>query len=123
MKIIIFFDNYCKMCKRTASLIKKLDWLNLIHTHPLRDFLAQKNTLGIDENLALQQIPSYNHQWQYGYATLFEIMKRLPLFWIFLPFLWILKISGIGQFLYLKLAIQRHIIPIQCNANCPTPSK
>lgn len=61
---------------------------------------------------------SFTNKWQYGYTTIFEISKRLPLFWVFIPLLWVLKILGVGQFLYIQLSVRRKIISIQCSDEC-----
>jgi membrane protein / vitamin K-dependent gamma-carboxylase len=116
--MIVFFDDYCKICRRTAFIIKKLNWLHLIELKSLRRYLEQENTNGINKKLAVTQIASFTNKWQYGYITIFEICKRLPLFWIFIPLFWVFKISGIGQFLYMYLSVRRSVIPIKCNENC-----
>lgn len=112
--IIIFYDNHCPNCTRFANLIKKLDWLQLIKIKQLRNSNHIIQVIGINKSLAEKQMASFDGGWDYGYKTLFKIFLRIPLFWIFLPMFWLLKVSNLGQYLYIQLAINRQIIPIHC---------
>ena len=116
MKLTIFYDNWCPNCAKFANLIKKLDWIKLIDFKELRNknHTAQFNDINIE--LAKQQMASYTNKWNYGYTSLFLIFIKIPLFWICIPFLWILQISGLGQYLYKELALKRKIIPLHCNS-------
>ncbi|MDR2204883.1 MAG: hypothetical protein LBE36_01820, partial [Flavobacteriaceae bacterium] len=71
---------------------------------------------GIDKSLAEKQMASFNGKWHYGFVSIYLIFLRLPLFWIFIPILFLLKISKLGQLLYSELALKRKIIPIHCSA-------
>lgn len=114
----IYYDNFCSKCTLFIKIIKKLDWLNLIKIKQLRNKEHIDTAMGINHILAEQQMASYNgNKWSYGYLTLFKIFIRLPIFWIFFPALFILKVTGLGQFFYLKLAVNRNIIPIHCKEN------
>ena len=112
--MIIFYDNHCPNCSRFTKLVQKLDWFHLIEIKQLRNPKHIENAKGINEGLAEKQMASFDENWSYGYKTLFKIFLRIPLFWIFLPLFWLLKISNIGQYLYIQLAINRQIIPLHC---------
>ena len=56
----------------------------------------------------------------YGFDSIYQIAKRLPLLWLFYPIFWVLKISRTGHLIYRELAIKRKIIPIHCNEDCIT---
>ena len=112
--LTIFYDNHCPKCTRFANLILKLDWLSLIQTKQLRNPSHINIAIGINKKLAEKQMASFDGSWSYGYKTLFKIFLRIPLFWILLPLFWLLKISNLGQYLYIQLAINRQIIPIHC---------
>lgn len=114
LKLLIFYDNHCPNCTRFANLIQKLDWLSLIVKKELRNPSHINITIGINKKLAEKQMASFDGSWSYGYKTLFKIFLRIPLFWLFIPILWLLDISKIGQYLYIQLAINRQIIPIHC---------
>ena len=113
-KLIIYYDNHCPNCTRFANLTLKLDWFRLIETKQLRNPRHINIAIGINKKLAEKQMASFDGSWCYGYKTLFKIFLRIPLFWILLPLFWLLKISNLGQYLYIQLAINRQIIPIHC---------
>jgi predicted DCC family thiol-disulfide oxidoreductase YuxK len=117
MKLTLFYDNWCPKCTRFSQIIKQLDWLELLEIEPLRNDLTMSNYKDIDLALAKQQMASYTNKWHYGYVSLYLIFIRLPIFWIIIPLLFILKISGLGQYLYVQLALKRKIIPIHCDEN------
>ena len=114
MKLTVFYDNYCPNCTRFANLIQKLDWLRLVEIKQLRNPVHINSAIGINKKLAEKQMASFDGSWSYGYKTLFKIFLRIPLFWLFIPLFWLLKISNLGQYLYIQLAINRQIIPIHC---------
>lgn len=96
--------------------MKRLDWINLLEIKELRNPNHIKEAIGINKTLAEQQMASYsNGKWKYGFVTIYMILLRLPLFYIFLPILFLFKITGIGQLIYKELAIKRKIIPIHCD--------
>lgn len=113
-KLAVFYDNYCPNCAQFVNLIAKLDWLSLIQIKQLRNSNHIKQAIGINKILAEKQMASFDGNWTYGYKTLFKIFIRIPFVWIFIPIFWLLKISQLGQFLYVQLAINRQIIPIHC---------
>ncbi|RKS96866.1 thiol-disulfide oxidoreductase DCC family protein [Chryseobacterium defluvii] len=120
--MLIFYDNWCPNCTRFVQIVKKLDWLYCIEEKPLRDILHTNKFPKLDRTVALKQMASYNGKWHYGFTSIYFILIKLPVFWIFIPFLYLLKISAIGQFLYSELALKRKIIPIHCDENsCEIP--
>ncbi|MDR2205464.1 MAG: DUF393 domain-containing protein [Flavobacteriaceae bacterium] len=114
--LTIFYDNFCPNCTRFANFIQKLDWFNLLKIKQLRNPKQINSAEGIDKSLAEKQMASFNGKWHYGFVSIYLIFLRLPLFWIFVPILFLLKISKLGQILYSELALKRKIIPIHCSA-------
>lgn len=118
-KIIIFYDNWCPKCTSFSNLIKKLDWLNLLELKELRNEAYIESHKGINVDLAKKQMASFTNKWQYGFKTIYLILSRIPVFFPFIPFLFFLNCTGIGQFLYMYLAVNRKIIPLHCdNDSC-----
>ncbi len=113
--LIIFYDNFCPNCTNFASLIQKLNWLKLIEIKQLRNEFQTNLFCDFDIKIAVNQMASYNTKWHYGYNTLYYTFLRIPLFWVFIPFLYILKITKLGQLIYVELALKRKVIPIHCN--------
>lgn len=114
--LIIFYDNHCPNCTKLAKMVQKLDCLKLIQIKELRNELHINPFRDIDLQLAKQEMASFGKKWHYGYNSLYFIFARLPLFWLFIPFLYILKITTLGQLMYRELALKRKIIPIHCDA-------
>lgn len=115
-EILIFYDNWCPRCTNFAHFVKKQDVFNLITLKKLREV---DSDMEIDISLATKKMASnIEGVWFYGYATIYKILIRLPIFWIFAPLLWILQISGVGSLLYFQLALRRKIIPLHCEENC-----
>jgi predicted DCC family thiol-disulfide oxidoreductase YuxK len=113
--LIIFYDNYCPKCTKFSKLVQRINWLKLIEIKQLRNELHTNSFCNIDLELAIQQMASFGTKWHYGYNSLYFIFARLPLLWLFMPFLYILKITTLGQLLYNELALKRNIIPIHCD--------
>lgn len=116
-KIVIIYDNWCTNCSRFNKIVEKLDWFKLIDSKQLRNTQDTQQFKNLNLELARQQMASYTNNWNYGFVSIFRILVRLPLFWMFIPFLFLLKISGFGQFIYNELAIKRKIIPLHCDEN------
>jgi predicted DCC family thiol-disulfide oxidoreductase YuxK len=115
MKLTIFYDNWCPNCSKFANLIQKLDWLKSIEIKQIRNEADTSSLYSIDLELAKQQMATFTNKWHYGFNSLFFISVRVPLFWLFIPVLYLLKITNIGHFLYVQLAIRRKIIPLHCD--------
>ena len=116
--IIIFYDNHCPNCTRFAINIKKLDWFNLIIVKKLRNSNHTGKFKSIDIEKAKRKMASYiDNKWYYGYKSIFLIFSKLPIFWIIMPILFILKITKFGELFYNELAIKRKIIPLNCEQN------
>jgi predicted DCC family thiol-disulfide oxidoreductase YuxK len=115
-KIIIFYDSFCPNCSKFVEFIQNFNYLNLIEIKQLRKELDTNLFPDINLELAKQQMASFGTKWHYGYNSIYFIFLRLPAFWVFLPFLYILKITTFGQMMYIELALKRKIIPIHCDA-------
>lgn len=116
-KVVVIYDNWCPNCSRFMRLIKKIDWLQLVVFQELRNELELKPYESLDSELAKQQMASFIKKWEYGYVSLYYIFKRIPLLWVAFPFFYFLKATGLGQYLYVQLALKRKIIPLHCDAN------
>lgn len=115
--LIIFYDNFCTNCTRFSKLVGKLDWIKVIEIKKLRNEFETKQFSSINLELAKQQMASFSNKWHYGYNSLYYIFTRLPIFWPFIPLLFFLKITKIGQLIYRELALKRKIIPLHCDEN------
>lgn len=121
-QIVVFYDNWCPNCTRFIHAVKKVDWLQGIREVQLRNPDLPDQYPGLDLQKAYQEMASYRRKWYYGYTSIYLILIKIPLAWVFIPILFILKISGMGEIIYRELAIKRKIIPIHCTAeSCEIP--
>ena len=82
--LTIYIDNWCPMCIRFGSLITYLDVLNKISKSDIRIYTDNL----ICKEKGLKQIASINEKNRifYGYDSIWQIVIRLPLIWLFIPF-------------------------------------
>lgn len=99
-KLTIFYDNHCSNCTHFTNLIQKLDWFSFIHIRQLRKPEHTNKAIGINKNLAEKLMASFDGNWNYGYPTLFKIFLRIPIFWLFIPFFCLLKITKMDIFIF-----------------------
>ncbi|WP_204345360.1 DCC1-like thiol-disulfide oxidoreductase family protein [Psychroserpens algicola] len=116
-KLKVYYDDWCPNCTKFMKFINKIDVLSLIVFKKLR---SSSPSDGIDLKEAEKKMASTinGDMYYYGYKSIYEIFKRVPLFWFFIPILFILKFTKAGDFLYNELALKRKIIPIHCDEHC-----
>tara|TARA_B100000768_G_scaffold71094_1_gene68157 strand:- start:210 stop:422 length:213 start_codon:yes stop_codon:yes gene_type:complete len=54
----------------------------------------------------------------FGFDSILRIAIRIPVLWLVVPILLLLKLTKIGNYVYKELAVKRTIIPIHCNEDC-----
>ena len=54
----------------------------------------------------------------YGFESIYNIFKYIPILYPLLPIMFVLKHSYIGNLIYNELAVKRKIIPITCDDKC-----
>jgi len=116
-KVIVLYDGWCPLCIKSVNNLKRFDLFNSIEFLSFRDskILKKYNT---DIQTLEKRMHSFNSKGKanQGIDAFIQIIQRMPLLWILLPFLYIAKILGFGQHLYDYIASKRKIIPVgQCN--------
>ena len=114
-KLTILYDNWCPNCTRFVNFIHQFDWLNLLDIKELRNEGTMEKMQSVNYDLAFKQMASFDEKWNYGFDSLYRISLRIPIFWISIPFLFVLKFTKIGDYLYNQLAVKRKIIPLHCD--------
>lgn len=104
-------------CKKFGNRIKKVDFLNLIILEDIRDAKVPSIEFRNKGLLSMASIDD-NGKSSFGYDSILKIAIRIPIFWLVLPILFILKLTRIGNYIYNELAIKRSIIPIHCDEDC-----
>ncbi len=113
IKLTLYIDGWCILCKAFAKKLTNLDKHNYI---AIEDIRTASHPL-IDAEKAIKALASIdrNGNVYYGFDTIHELCFILPILFIFTPISYILKISQLGSFLYNELAIRRDIIPLHCD--------
>jgi len=117
-KVVVLYDGWCPLCIKSVARLKKFDFFNLIEFLSFRnpEILKQYN---IEIRILEKRMHSFNKgKVSQGIDAFIQIIQRMPLLWIILPFMYTAKILGFGQCLYDYIASRRKIIPVgQCNSN------
>ncbi len=116
-KFTIYIDSWCPLCKRAGRFVGILDFLDLVRVEDIRRSEVPSEEFCEKGLSSLASItPKGGHF--FGFDTLLMISLRLPLFWILLPVMFLLKWTGAGSYLYNELAVKRTIIPLHCGDSC-----
>lgn len=116
-KLKVFVDGWCPMCKRFEKILLKLDILNRIEIADIRTSEVPNQDFRVKGLKAIASIKE-NGKIYFGFDSIFQISLLIPFVWIFIPVLYLLKITKIGEFLYSELAMKRTIIPLHCDEDC-----
>jgi predicted DCC family thiol-disulfide oxidoreductase YuxK len=113
VKLTLFIDGWCPMCKRFAKRIEHFDRKKHIAIEDIRT-VSHPN---IDKEKAVKALASIDYKGRvfYGFDTIHELCLIIPYLFLFSPITFLLKISGLGAFLYNELAVRRTIIPLHCD--------
>lgn len=97
-----------------------LDFLDLVRVEDIRRSEVPSEEFSEKGLSSLASItPKGGHY--FGFDTLLLITLRLPLLWILIPVMFLLKWTRIGPFLYNELAVKRTIIPMHCGDSYGEP--
>lgn len=116
-KLKVFVDGWCPMCRKFGRVLVKLDILNLISLQDIRTSDVPSQDFK-DKGLKALASSKSNGMVYFGFDSIFQISLLIPFLWIFIPFLFVLKITKTGAFLYSELAMKRTIIPLHCDKDC-----
>ncbi|AZZ58488.1 DUF393 domain-containing protein [Riemerella anatipestifer] len=116
--LVVVYDNWCPKCNRFAKFVKKWDWFDLVKFYKLRNYYNDFFFKDLNKEKSEEQMASYVNEWRYGFESLYLISVRVPLFWLLTPLMLILKLTGIGQKIYLEVAVRRKIHFLHCDKDC-----
>ena len=124
---LVLFDGECPLCRKTAGLLRRFDWLHLLRFHDCRDTAGiPANTAHLDpaHMIAEMHVLSPDRtQAHSGFRAVRWIAGRVPLMWPLYPLLFIPGIPRLGQKIYLWIARNRfHLLPCH-DGICTIPPK
>lgn len=111
-RLVVLYDGYCPVCRRSAELIRQFDVLKAIDLRKYQDFPLSELPVSLD------RLGKRVHACKDGFSTCSEgifafasIMLRIPPLFIPALFCLILGFSGIGQKFYDFISDNRYNLP------------
>ena len=110
LNMLILYDGNCKLCRRTMSLFRSLNWtggLTFVNALDPKEVSAHGvDWLDAKETLKNMHVVEGDRVWIgfYGYRAL---SRHLPLFWPILPFLYVWPVPRFGKKVYRTVADMR----------------
>ena len=108
---VVLYDGECAMCRKTTSILKRLDWLHRLTFHNCRDVGdIPANTAHLDPHRMIEEMhvltADRGHAYS-GFRAVRWIAGRLPAMWPLYPLLFIPGMARLGQRIYLWIARNR----------------
>ena len=105
--LIVYYDETCGVCMRTASALDWLNGLNRIRFLPASDHPTAGDDAYLD--ILSQGSDGRTHR---GFSTYQQIVWRIPALWWLLPIIYLPPVPFIGRWVYRRIADNR-----QCKLN------
>ena len=106
----LVYDGNCKLCRRTVASFRVFDLLNRVtYVNALdRESLEKYQLTSLDSGALMRDMHVIvgSQTWK-GFAAYREWMKRFPIFWFAVPFLYLGAVIQIGQRIYRQIADSR----------------
>jgi predicted DCC family thiol-disulfide oxidoreductase YuxK len=124
---IVLYDGECPLCRKTTSILKRLDWLHRLRFHNCRDKVGiPPNAAHLDPARMIQEMhvltPDRTAAYS-GYRAVRWLAGRIPVLWPLYPLLFIPGMARLGQRLYLFVARNRfQLLPCR-DGVCTIPPK
>ena len=123
---LVLFDGECPFCRKTISLLKRLDWLQQLTFQNCRETeRLPKTSPPLDPARMIEEmhLVTPDHKAVYsGFKAFRWIAGRIPLLWALVPLMYLPGIPALGQRAYLWIAKNRfNLVPCH-NGVCQIPS-
>ena len=105
--LVVYFDETCGPCTRTARLLDALDWIGRVRFRPAAEHPTAKGEQYADILSKRRDGRAYA-----GYATYQQIAWRIPLLWIAAPVLYLPPVAWAGRRIYRRIADSRRCTPV-----------
>jgi predicted DCC family thiol-disulfide oxidoreductase YuxK len=127
-KGLVLYDGDCPLCRKTTSILRRLDWLHRLSFHNCRDSVGiPENSAHLDPARMIREMHvltpdrSVAHA---GFRAVRWIAGRVPLLWLLYPLLFIPGMGRIGQRMYLWIARNRfHLVPCHVGVCTISPKR
>jgi predicted DCC family thiol-disulfide oxidoreductase YuxK len=124
---IVLYDGDCPLCRKTTSVLERLDWFGRLRFHNCRDAAGiPSNAAHLDPARMIQEMhvltPDRTTAYS-GFRAVRWIAGRVPVLWPLYPLLFIPGVAKLGQWVYLWVARNRfHLLPCRGGV-CTIPPK
>ncbi len=107
----LLFDGQCAFCRKSVSILKKLDWLKAVSYQNGREIdklLATEPPLDPGRLIEEMHLVTADRRHGYhGFGAFRWMAWRMPLLWLVAPFLYLPGVPWLGQKAYLWVAKNR----------------
>ncbi|RYM06160.1 DUF393 domain-containing protein [Sporolactobacillus sp. THM7-7] len=124
-KLIVFYDGSCRFCRYTMASLKKHDTRGRLKGLNFRDSQVMEHYHLQHQNVEnrIYVLRTRTNQGFSGIRAVLEIVKQVPFYWIWVPFIQFSILLGVGDACYDFIARRRRLIPVgRCQDNsCDVP--
>lgn len=112
-ELIVFYDGACPLCSEAKKLIQKRDRRGRLEWKSMRDPRVQDQYgLGDDAAEKIYSLRIRDNKQFKGIHTVYQVMKRTPVYRVFAPYVKMSILLGFGPFVYRLISKNRfHFIP------------
>jgi predicted DCC family thiol-disulfide oxidoreductase YuxK len=115
MKANVLYDGDCPLCRKSVSILRKLDWFGRLGYVNARDGeqpILREPPVAEAPLLEEMHLLTAGGKLYRGFAAFRWMAWRLPVFWLAAPFLYFPGVPWVGQRLYRWVARNRfHLVP------------
>lgn len=107
----LLFDGQCAFCRKSVSILRKLDWLKAVKYQDGRDIAnlpATEPPLDPQRLVEEMHLVTADRRWvHHGFGAFRWMAWRMPALWLVAPFLYLPGVPRLGQKAYLWVARNR----------------
>jgi predicted DCC family thiol-disulfide oxidoreductase YuxK len=124
-KAVVLYDGDCPFCRKSVSILKRLDWLNRLHLQNARDtdrLPPSREPLVLQKLLDEMHVVTPDRNRAYAGFRAFRWMAwRLPAVLFFAPFLYLPGVLWAGNRVYRWVAKHRYSLVPCDDGGCRVP--
>ena len=126
-KAVVLYDGECPLCLKSVDLLKRLDWLRVLHCQNARETDRwPPSPVPLDEKRMLEEmhlVTPRRDAVYHGFKAFRWMAWRIPLLVAFAPLMYLPGVPAIGQRAYLWIARNRYRL-VPCHSGvCEVPTK
>ncbi|MFO0816190.1 MAG: DUF393 domain-containing protein [Gemmatales bacterium] len=123
----VLYDGQCAFCRKSVSILKKLDWFHSLRYQDCRDIdLLPKTQPSLDPQRLIEEmhlVPPSGSPVYSGFRAFRWMAWRFPIFWLIVPLLYLPGVPWVGNKVYLWIARNRFkLVPCK-DGVCEIPAK